>query len=101
MSQLIPGYKHVTEFGPAEEYEEEEEVCYVTFDLGNVDRALLPNTSEYRLVVSTPSLMLPLSTISLQGLDTPTPMIQLSGTFFKGKYEELIGTELLFTDGRG
>ena len=28
-------------------------------------------------------------------------MLQLSGTFFKGTHEELIGTEILFTDGRG
>ncbi|KAJ3512550.1 hypothetical protein NLJ89_g3452 [Agrocybe chaxingu] len=29
---LCPGYKHVEAFGPDEQYEEEEEVCYVTLD---------------------------------------------------------------------
>ncbi|KAF8530110.1 hypothetical protein BU17DRAFT_78679 [Hysterangium stoloniferum] len=82
---MLPGYKHVPAFGPDEEYEEEVEVSYVTVDLGpNVDKDLLPNTSEYRLA----------------GLDSSTPMIQLSGTFFQGSHEELIGTEILFTDGR-
>jgi hypothetical protein len=50
---MLPGFKHVEEFGPDEEYEEEVEISYVTLDLGpNVDKGLLPNTSEYRLAVS-------------------------------------------------
>lgn len=82
---MFPGYKHVREFGPAEDYEDEEEVCYVTLDLGHdVDKALVPNATEYRLA----------------GLDTETPMLQLHGSFFIGKHEELLGTELLFTEGR-
>ncbi|GJJ14265.1 hypothetical protein Clacol_008529 [Clathrus columnatus] len=83
---MFPGYKHVREFGPDDRYEEEEEeVCYVTLDLGpDVDKALLPNSTECRLA----------------GLDTETPMLQLAGSFFIGRHQELIGTELLFTDGR-
>ncbi|KAJ7119492.1 hypothetical protein C8R44DRAFT_788185 [Mycena epipterygia] len=82
-SSLCPGYKQVEAFGPDEEYEEEE-VTYVTFDLGNVEPTLLPNSSNYRLI----------------GLDTPTPFLQLSGTIFKGRHDALLGTELLFTDGK-
>lgn len=48
---LVPGYKQVEEFGPDEEYEEEEEVYYVTLDLGTVQPTLLPNCSTYRLIV--------------------------------------------------
>ncbi|KAF8583658.1 hypothetical protein K439DRAFT_1316135, partial [Ramaria rubella] len=84
VTRMFPGYKHVQAFGPDDEYEDEGEVSYVTLDLGsNVNKALVPNTSEYRLV----------------GLDTQTPLLQLSGTFFKGTHDQLIGTELLFTDG--
>ncbi|KAJ7471838.1 hypothetical protein FB451DRAFT_1251130 [Mycena latifolia] len=82
-SSLCPGYKQVDAFGPDEEYEEEE-VTYVTFDLGNVEPTLLPSSSSYRLI----------------GLDTPTPFLQLSGTIFKGRHDTLLGTELLFTDGK-
>lgn len=49
---MFPGYKHVREFGPDDEYEDDEEVCYVTLDLGHdVDKALVPNATEYRLAV--------------------------------------------------
>lgn len=48
---LVPGYKQVEEFGPDEEYEEEEEVYCVTLDLGTVQPTLLPNCSTYRLIV--------------------------------------------------
>ena len=37
----------------------------------------------------------------MQGLDTPTPFLQLSGTIFKGEYDRLLGTELLFTESKG
>ena len=50
-SSLCPGYKEVNAFGPDEFYEDEE-VCYVTLDLGSVEPTLLPNTSTYRLIVS-------------------------------------------------
>ncbi|KAF8451910.1 hypothetical protein L210DRAFT_3514180 [Boletus edulis BED1] len=80
---LVPGYKQVDSFGPDEEYvDEEEEVSYVTLDLGVVEPTLLPSTSTYRLI----------------GLDTPTPFLQLSGSIFKGRHDMLLGTELLFTE---
>ena len=37
----------------------------------------------------------------LQGIDTPSPFLQLSGTVFKGQHQNLLGTELLFTDAKG
>ena len=51
---MIPGYKQVEGFGADEEYEKEEEVEYVTLDLGkDVSKELLQDATEYRLVVST------------------------------------------------
>ncbi|KAK6974604.1 hypothetical protein R3P38DRAFT_3131897 [Favolaschia claudopus] len=82
-STLCPGYKQVETFGPDDEYEEEE-VVYVTLDLGDIEPSLIPRSSHYRLI----------------GLDTPTPFLQLSGTVFKGRHDGLLGTELLFTDGK-
>ncbi|KAI6008751.1 hypothetical protein F5J12DRAFT_825363 [Pisolithus orientalis] len=79
---LVPGYRQVEAFGPDEEYEDEEEVSYVTFDLGTVEPTLLSNSSTYRLI----------------GLDTPTPYLQLAGSIFKGRHDSLLGTELLFTE---
>ena len=38
-------------FGPDEEYESEEEVEYVTLDLGAVEPALVPSSSSFRLIV--------------------------------------------------
>ena len=50
---LVPGYRQVDSFGPDEDYfDEEEEVSYVTLDLGVVEPTLLPSTSTYRLIVS-------------------------------------------------
>ncbi|RDX44316.1 hypothetical protein OH76DRAFT_1359734 [Lentinus brumalis] len=87
MSALFPGYKQVEAFGPDEDYEShdgevEEEVEYVTLDLGTVEPTLVPSSSSYRLI----------------GLDTPTPFLQLSGTMLKGQHVSLLGTELLFTE---
>ncbi|KAH7886668.1 hypothetical protein F5I97DRAFT_1926985 [Phlebopus sp. FC_14] len=80
---LVPGYKQVEEFGPDEDYvDEEEEVSYVTLDLGAVEPTLLPSSSTYRLI----------------GLDTQTPFLQLSGSIFMGQHDTLLGTELLFTE---
>ncbi|KAM6499154.1 hypothetical protein JOM56_004662 [Amanita muscaria] len=81
-TSLYPGYTHVEQFGADEDYESEEEVSYVTFDLGNIEPTLVPSSSTYRLI----------------GLDTPTPYLQLSGTILKGRHDSLLGTELLFTD---
>lgn len=36
-----------------------------------------------------------------QGLDTPTPYMQLQGTIFKGRHDLLLGTEMIFTDDKG
>ncbi|KAH9927594.1 uncharacterized protein B0H18DRAFT_1002680 [Fomitopsis serialis] len=83
-ASLAPGYKQVDAFGPDEDYESEEEVIYVTLDLGAVEPALVPSSSSFRLI----------------GLDTPTPFLQLSGTVFKGQHQSLLGTELLFTDAK-
>ncbi|KAI0808171.1 hypothetical protein C8Q74DRAFT_117018 [Fomes fomentarius] len=87
MSGLFPGYRQVEAFGPDDEYEPqdgeiEEEVEYVTLDLGTVEPTLVPSSSSYRLV----------------GLDTPTPFLQLSGTMLKGQHVSLLGTELLFAE---
>ncbi|KAJ7629397.1 hypothetical protein DFH06DRAFT_1225586, partial [Mycena polygramma] len=82
-TSLCPGYKQVDAFGPDDDYEEEE-VTYVTLDLGNVEPTLIPSSSNCRLI----------------GLDTATPFLQLSGTIFKGRHDPLLGTELLFTDGK-
>ncbi|KAI0641806.1 hypothetical protein C8Q79DRAFT_989477 [Trametes meyenii] len=83
-SALFLGYKHVEAFGPDEEYESEEEVEYVTLDLGTIEPTLVPSSSSYRLI----------------GLDSPTPYLQLSGTKLKGQHQSLLGTELLFTEAR-
>ncbi|KAG6886335.1 hypothetical protein C0992_004499 [Termitomyces sp. T32_za158] len=82
MSSLCPGYKHVAAFAPDDEYDDDEEVAYVTLDLGSVEPTLVPNADAWK------------------GLDTPTPFMQLSGTILKGRHDELLGTELLFTEGK-
>ena len=51
-TSLCPGYEQVEEFGPDEEYESEEAISYVTFDLGNIEPTLIPSSSTYRLMVS-------------------------------------------------
>ncbi|TFK64449.1 hypothetical protein BDN72DRAFT_774548 [Pluteus cervinus] len=83
---LVQGYKQVESFGPSEDYitdeDIDEETVYVTLDLGNIEPTLVPSSTSYRLV----------------GLETPTPYLQLSGTIFKGTHNELLGSELLFTD---
>ncbi|KAF8885558.1 hypothetical protein CPB84DRAFT_1685364 [Gymnopilus junonius] len=81
---LCPGYKQVDAFGPDDDYEDEEEVVYVTLDMGNVEPTLVPSSTSYRLI----------------GLDTPTPFLQLQGTVLKGRHDLLLGTELIFTDDK-
>lgn len=50
---LIPGYTQVEAFGPDEEYEGEEEVSYITLDLGaTIEPTLVASSSTYRLIVS-------------------------------------------------
>jgi len=49
---LFPGFKHVSSFSPDDSvYESEEEVSYLTLDLGSIEPTLVPNTNEYRLIV--------------------------------------------------
>jgi TFIIIC subunit triple barrel domain len=36
-----------------------------------------------------------------QGLETPTPFLQVGNTVYKGSHETLLGSELLFKDGEG
>ncbi len=43
------------------------------------------------------SLVVELRLTLFQGLDTPTPFLQLAGTVLKGRHETLLGTELLFS----
>ncbi|TDL16309.1 hypothetical protein BD410DRAFT_777301, partial [Rickenella mellea] len=83
-STFLKGYKQVDTFAPRQQppSADETEEIYVTLDLGTVEPTLLPSCSTLRLI----------------GLDTPTPYLQLAGTVFKGKHEELLGTELLFSD---
>ena len=100
-SSLCPGYKQVEAFGPEEEYEDEEEVSYVVLDLGNVEPTLVPTSSTYKLIVSSTILWGGYLLNPSQGLDTPTPFLQLQGTIFKGRHDLLLGTELLFTDDKG
>ncbi|KIM87757.1 hypothetical protein PILCRDRAFT_814474 [Piloderma croceum F 1598] len=83
---LCPGYKQVESFGADEQYEDDEEVSYVTLDLGaGVEPTLVASSSTYRLI----------------GLDTPTPFLQLSGTIWKGQHDSLIGSEIIFTEDKG
>lgn len=54
-ASLCPGYNQVEEFGPDEEYEEEE-VSYVTLDLGGeIEPTLIASSSNYRLIVRRPA----------------------------------------------
>ncbi|KAF8599045.1 hypothetical protein BDV93DRAFT_526350, partial [Ceratobasidium sp. AG-I] len=62
--------------------DEEEEITYVTLELGAVDPGLIPNCSSMRLV----------------GLETPTPFLQLGDSVFKGIHVANLGSELLFND---
>ncbi|KAF9476302.1 hypothetical protein BDN70DRAFT_882619 [Pholiota conissans] len=82
-SSLCSGYKQVEAFGPDDEYEDEE-VFYVTLDMGNIEPTLVPSSSSYRLI----------------GLDSATPFLQLQGTILKGRHDMLLGTELIFTDDK-
>ncbi|KAK0218916.1 hypothetical protein IW262DRAFT_1494904 [Armillaria fumosa] len=66
---LCPGYQQVAQFGPDDDYEEEEEEIFY------------PQTGKRRI-----------------GLDTRTPFLQLAGTVLKGRHEILLGTELLFSE---
>ncbi|PBK83372.1 hypothetical protein ARMGADRAFT_1089495 [Armillaria gallica] len=49
LPRLPPSHR----FRPDDDYEEEEEIFYVTLELGNVEPALIPSCDSYHLVVST------------------------------------------------
>ena len=54
-TSLCPGYKQVDSFNPNDDYysdDDEEDVSYVTLDLGNIEPTLVPSSSTYRLIVS-------------------------------------------------
>ena len=52
MQSLCPGYRQVDSFGAEDEYENDEEVSYVTLDLGAaVEPILVASSSNYRLIV--------------------------------------------------
>lgn len=57
------------------------------------DTDLLSSSKPYTLIVESSSN---LNTNAEQGLDTPTPFLQLDGRTFKGEYEELFGSLLCF-----
>ena len=129
-SSLCPGYKHVSVFSPSlsspkskstlqaetensssadakaveEDVDYEEEVEYVVLDLSNVEPTLVPSSSTYRLIVRLFFAAWPSAWTdekSLQGLDTPTPFLQLSGTILRGRHDNLLGSELIFSDDKG
>ncbi|KAG8876997.1 hypothetical protein FRC20_000114 [Serendipita sp. 405] len=52
MTSIVEGYDQVPDFDNLEDSEyEEEEVCYVTLDLGPLDPSLLPKATSYQLIV--------------------------------------------------
>ncbi len=71
---LCPGYTQVETFGPDDEYDEEEEVVYVTLDLVDVDASLIPSSKAYRLMVST--------SIVIRILDLTLPRVWIRQTRF-------------------
>jgi hypothetical protein len=102
-TSLCPRFKQVEEFGPDEEYEDEE-----TFYAQLLWISATSNPRCYQRPQSIDLLCVSLDVpdeASLiqrtQGLDTPSPFLQLSGTIFKGQHDSLLGTEILFTDAKG
>ena len=81
---LCPGFRHVEEFDPNEEYESGEEVSYVTFDLGNIEPTLVPSSSTYRLIVSEleqPPMRLSHRDTENRGSMLPLPICNCLGLF--------------------
>ena len=109
MSALYPGYTHVQSLSTNHEDEEWEEIEeeYITIDLGSLaEPGLLfaeASSSGFRIVVCrfhAVHFALFLKIVFVKGLDTPTPFIQLAGTVFKGRVDALLGSEMLFEDGK-
>jgi hypothetical protein len=51
LTSLCPGYNQVDAFGSGDEYDDEE-ITYVTLDLGSIEPTLVPSSTTYRLIVS-------------------------------------------------
>ncbi|KZO91936.1 hypothetical protein CALVIDRAFT_601894 [Calocera viscosa TUFC12733] len=85
-SLLGPKWKHVDSFSDlGSDYSEEEEVEYVTFDLGVPSSSAGPlQVPHYRLV----------------GLDTERPFLQVGNTIYEGAHQTLVGTEIVLRDMR-
>ncbi len=90
----------------------------MTLDLGpNVDRSVIGSALDYQLIVSalgyqlalllptlmpSPTYLTSISlSLSLQGLDTPTPYLKVGNRIFRGTPGALIGDELILKDVRG
>lgn len=80
---FLEGYEEVDAFDDDlnDEYSDEE-VFYVTLDMGQLGSSLLNQTNFYRLI----------------GLETEEPFLQVGGTTFKGEHERLLGTEVLLQE---
>ncbi|KAG8886140.1 hypothetical protein FRB97_007178 [Tulasnella sp. 331] len=84
MSSIL-GFTHVDRFGEEDdEYEYEHETSYATLDLRNIDQNVLLNSTTFKLI----------------GLNTQTPYLQLPGLTMRGEHDTLIGSEMIFSDGR-
>ncbi|KAG0143444.1 hypothetical protein CROQUDRAFT_26630, partial [Cronartium quercuum f. sp. fusiforme G11] len=79
-------WKQVEEFPEDAQDEWEEEVEYLTLDMGlsSLDRKSLSPEANFQLL----------------GLNTPNPFLKIAGQFFMGTHEHLIGTELIMQEGQ-
>ncbi len=68
-NQCRPRYTNVEGFGQDEDYESEEEIQYVTLDLGDVEPQLVPSSTTYQLIGSFSSSWLPKSFIHRRNRD--------------------------------
>jgi general transcription factor 3C polypeptide 6 len=98
---VAPGFRYVEQFEGDEEMYEEEEVSYVTLDMGQIDPNVLATCSSYRVAVGAVILVDLRISDTMQGLDTDTPFIQLGDTVFMGHPTNLIGSEVLLEEIRG
>lgn len=74
------------------------QITYVTLELGAVDPSLIPSCASMRLIVRHALHSASVPYILEQGLETPTPFLQLGDSVFKGVHVSSLGTELLFHD---
>jgi len=64
-------------------FNEDEEECYVILELNDYEKGTIFSSTKE---------------ISLLGLDTQTPFLQLDDKVFKGHYEDTFGTYILFEE---